>query len=122
MRANQTPRLDASPVALLAAALVFGVALGFGSAFFDEMRHPRVSDEHEVERVTGRTRSRDNSAARPRQPDRRRRAADRDAPPYFDPGADGYQLTYLHVARTGASRLMLTIAGADTGVAAVDRR
>ena len=106
MRANQTARLDASPIALLAAALVFGVALGFGSAFFDEMRHPRVSDEHEVERVTG-ARVLSTIRPRPRQPDRRRRAADRDAPPYFDPGADGYQLTYLHVARTGASRLML---------------
>jgi Mrp family chromosome partitioning ATPase len=117
-RATEAAHFDASPVALLAAALVFGVALGFGSAFFDEMRHPRVSDEHEVERVTG-TRVLATIIPRPRQPDRRRRLADRDAPPYFDPGADGYQLTYLHVARTGASRLMLTIAGADTGVAAV---
>jgi Mrp family chromosome partitioning ATPase len=118
IRANQTSNPDASPVALLAAALVFGVALGFGSAFFDEMRHPRVSDEHEVERVTG-ARVLARIQPRPRPPDRRRRSADRDAPPYFDPGADGYQLTYLHVARAGASRLMLTIASADTGVAAV---
>ena len=117
-RANQTARLDASPVALLAAALVFGVALGFGSAFLDEMRRPRISDEHEVERVTG-ARVLATIQPRPRPPDRRRRSADRDAPPFFDPGADGYQLTYLHVARAGASRLMLTIAGADTGVAAV---
>jgi Mrp family chromosome partitioning ATPase len=117
-RATDNARLDASPVALLAAALVFGIALGFGSAFIDEMRHPRVSDEHELERVTG-ARVLATVRPRPRQPDRDRRLADRDAPPYFDPGADGYQLTYLHIARTGASRLMLTIAGADTGVAAV---
>jgi Mrp family chromosome partitioning ATPase len=117
-RANDDAHLDASPIALLASALIFGVALGFGSAFFDEMRHPRVSDDHEVERVTG---ARVLATVRPRarQPERQRRSADRDAPPYFDPGADGYQLTYLHVARTGASRLMLTIAGPDTGVAAV---
>jgi Mrp family chromosome partitioning ATPase len=118
VRSRETARIDASPVALLAAALVFGVALGFGSAFFDEMRRPRISDEHEVERVTG-ARVLATIRPRPRQPDRRRRAADRDAPPYFDPGADGYQLTYLHVARTGASRVMLTIAGVDTAVAAV---
>jgi Mrp family chromosome partitioning ATPase len=117
-RANQSAHLDASPVALLAAALVFGIALGFGSAFFDEVRRPRVSDEHEVERVTG-ARVLSTIVPRIRPPDRRRRAADREAPPYFDPGADGYQLTYLHVARTGASRLMLTIAGADPGVSAV---
>jgi len=111
-------RLDASPVALLAAALVFGVALGFGSAFIDEMRHPRVSDEHELERMTG-TRVLATVKPRPRQPERMRRQSDRNAPPYFDPAADGYQLTYLHVARTGASRLMLTIAGEDTGIASV---
>ena len=118
IRERETARHDAPPVALLAAALVFGVALGFGSAFFDEMRRPRISDEHEVERVTG-ARVLATIRPRPRPPDRRRRAADREAPPYFDPGADGYQLTYLHAARTGASRVMLTIAGADTGVAAV---
>ena len=109
---------NAPPVALLAAALVFGIVLGFGSAFVDEMRHPRVSDEHEVERVTG-TRVLATIRPRPRDPDRRRRLADKQAPPYFDPAADAYQLTYLHVARAGASRLMLTIAGADTGIAAV---
>jgi tyrosine-protein kinase Etk/Wzc len=117
-RATQSARLDASPVALLAAALVFGVALGFGAAFVDEMRHPRVSDEHELERLTG-TRVLATVKPRPRQPERMRRQSDRNAPPYFDPAADGYQLTYLHVARTGASRLMLTIAGQDTGIASV---
>lgn len=116
-RASQS-RLDASPVALLAAALVFGIALGFGSAFVDEMRHPRVSDEHELERMTG-TRVLATVKPRPRQPERMRRQSDRNAPPYFDPAADGYQLTYLHVARTGASRVMLTIAGEDTGIASI---
>lgn len=108
----------APPVALLAAALVIGIALGFGSAFFDELRHPRVSDEHELERVTG-SRVLATIRPRPRDPDRDRRLSDRMAPPYFDPGAAGYQLTYLHVSRTGASRLVLTIVAADTSIAAV---
>ena len=111
-------RLDAPPVALLAAALIFGIALGFGSAFAGEMRHPRVSDEHELERMTG-ARVLATVRPRPRNPDRQRRSADRNAPPYFDPGADGYQLTYLHVARAGASRLTLTLTGEDLGIAAV---
>ena len=102
------------PSRLLAAALVFGIALGFGSAFVGEMRHPRVSDEHELERMTG-ARVLATVRPRPRNPDRQRRSADRNAPPYFDPGADGYQLTYLHVARAGASRLTLTLTGEDTG-------
>jgi Mrp family chromosome partitioning ATPase len=118
-RARDQASFSAPPVALLGAALVLGIALGFGSAFIDEMRHPRVSaDEHEVERVTG-SRVLATTAPRRRHPDRTRRAADKAAPPYFDPGADGYQLTYLHVARTGASRLMLTIASEDTSIAAV---
>jgi Mrp family chromosome partitioning ATPase len=117
-RAKEEARLDAPPVALLGAALVFGVALGFGAAFVGEMRHPRVGEEHEVERMTG-ARVLASVRPRPRSPDRKRRSADREAPPYFDPGADGYQLTYLHVARAGASRLVLTIAGEDTNIAAV---
>src|SRR5262245_20056437 len=118
VRARQDAAIDAPPFALLAAALVLGVALGFGTAFLDEMRHPRVSDEHELERVTG-ARVLATVRPRPRNPDRDRRFADRSAPPYFDPGADGYQLAYLHVARAGASRLMLTVTGEDTGIAAI---
>jgi hypothetical protein len=117
-RAAEEANLTAPPMALLGAAVVLGVVLGFGSAFYGEMRHPRVSDEHEVERVTG-ARVLATIRPRPRNPDRQRRSADRDAPPYFDPGADGYQLTYLHVARAGASRLVLTLAGADMGVVGV---
>jgi Mrp family chromosome partitioning ATPase len=48
-----------------------------------------------------------------------RRATDRLAPPYFDPAAAPYQLTYLHLARTGASRLVLTVVSADPNIAAV---
>lgn len=116
--AAQAASFNAPPIALLGAALVLGIVLGFGSAFYGEMRHPRVSDEHEAERVTG-ARVLATIRPRPRNPDRQRRSTDRDAPPYFDPGADGYQLTYLHVARAGASRLVLTIAGDDMGVVGV---
>ena len=117
-RARQNATLDTPTVALLGAALVIGIALGFGSAFAREVRHPRVGDEHELERVTG---ARVLATIRPhrRPPDRDRRSADRLAPRYFDPGAAGYQLTYLHVARAGASRLMLTITGPDPSVTAV---
>ncbi|HEX7019131.1 MAG TPA: hypothetical protein VF159_03920 [Gemmatimonadaceae bacterium] len=118
VRAREMASMSAPPVALLAAALVFAVVIGFGAAFMDELKHPRIADEHEVERVTS---TRVLATVRPRapDPDRGRRMADREAPPYFDPAADGYQLAYLHVARTGASRLMLTIAGEETPVAAV---
>ncbi len=116
--ATEAAKFNAPPVALLGAALVFGIALGFGVAFFGEMQHPRVRDEHETERLTG-ARVLATIIPRPPRPDRQRRAADKQAPPHFDPGADGYQLTYLHVARAGASRLMLTIASEHTEIAAV---
>jgi Mrp family chromosome partitioning ATPase len=45
--------------------------------------------------------------------------ADRLAPPYFDPRSPPYQLAYLHVVRPGATRLSLTVTGADTSIAAV---
>ena len=109
---------NAPPVALLGAALVIGVVLGFGVAFFGEMRHPRISDEHEVERATG-VRVLATAQRRPRDPNRDRRMADRLAPPYFDPRSPAYQLTYLHVVRPGATRLSLTVTGADTSIAAV---
>lgn len=117
-QAKEEARLDAPPVAMLGAAIVFGLVLGFAWVFGDETRRPRVSDEHEVELLTG-VRVLASVRPRPRLPDRDRRSADREAPPYFDPGADGYQLSYLHVARTGASRLVLTITGDDTRLAAV---
>lgn len=118
VHAREESRFSTPPVALLSAALILGVVLGFGSSFVGEMRRPRVSDEHEIERLTG---ARVLATVRPRKrdPARSRRSFDRSAPPYFDPGADAYQLTYLHVARAGASRMMLTIASPDTHIAAV---
>ncbi len=117
-RARQAAAAGAPPAALLGAALIIGIALGFGVAFVDELRRPRISDAHEAERVTG-VRVLATVQPRPRDPDRMRRSTDRLAPPYFDPAAAAYQLTYLHLARTGASRLVLTIVSADPNIAAV---
>jgi len=110
--------MNAPPLALLGAAIVFGVIIGFGAAFFDELRRPRVSEEHEVERATG---ARVLAVIRPRppRPERSRRLADRRLPAYIDPAADGHQLTYLHVARAGASRLLLTLTGDDPAITGV---
>lgn len=117
-RAHVSAQANAPPVALLGAALVLGIVLGFGAAFVGEMRHPRISDEHEVERATG-VRVLATAQRRARDPSRDRRLADRVAPPLFDPRAPSYQLAYLHVVRAGATRLSLTITGADTSIAAV---
>jgi hypothetical protein len=51
--------------------------------------------------------------------DRGRRKADRAAPPYFDPGAEGYQLAYLGLATEHPTVLLTTVTGDDPAIAAV---
>ena len=117
-RARDLANLGASPGAMLAAALIFGAVIGFGFALIDEIRHPRVADAYEVERATG-LRVLGVISPLPPSPERGRRSSDRAAPPYIDPGADGHQLLYLHIAAAGANVLMLTITGDNPAVSAV---
>ena len=117
-RARELDSVGASPSAILSAALVFGAMLGFGVVLLDEVRHPRVADAAEAERATG---VRVLGVIKPvaPSPERGRRAADRAAPPYIDPGADGHQLVYLTIAPAGANVVMVTITGDSPGVSAV---
>lgn len=108
----------ASPLALLAAALVIGAVLGFASAFADELRRPRLADPTEAERVTG-LRVLGIVHAQRTTGDRTRRAVDRALPPYVDPFKDGYQLAYLHVATASRGMLALTVTGDEPSIAAV---
>jgi Mrp family chromosome partitioning ATPase len=117
-RARELANLGASPPAMLAAALIFGAMLGFGVALMDEIRHPRIADAHEAERATG-VRVLGTITPLPPSPERGRRSSDRNAPPYIDPGADGHQLIYLHVATAGTNVLMLTVTGDNPAVSAV---
>ncbi|MEO6527151.1 MAG: hypothetical protein ABIP93_11040 [Gemmatimonadaceae bacterium] len=117
-RARELANLGASPPAMLAAALIFGLVVGFGFALIDEVRHPRISDAYEVERATG-IRVLGVVSPLPPSPERGRRSADRAAPPYLDPGADGHQLIYLHIATAGANVIMLTVTGDNPAVSAV---
>lgn len=108
----------ASPLALLAAALVIGAALGFASAFADELRRPRLADAAEAERVTG---LRVLGIIQPRRTvsDRSRRASDRALPPYVDPHNDGHQLAYLHLATASQGLLVATVTGDEPQVSAI---
>ena len=117
-RARELANVGASPPAMLAAALVFGAMLGFGVALYDEVRRPRVADSYEIERATG---ARVLGVIRPlaRSPERGRRAADRNGPPYLDPGADGHQLIYLTIATAGTDVVMLTVVGDNPAVSAI---
>jgi tyrosine-protein kinase Etk/Wzc len=117
-RARELANLGASPPAMLAAALIFGAMIGFGVALVDEMRHPRIADAYEAERATG-VRVLGVISPLPPSPERGRRSSDRTAPPYIDPGADGHQLIYLHIATAGANVLMVTITGDNPAVSAI---
>lgn len=110
--------LNAPPYAMLAAAIVFGMVLGFGSALVQELRRPRIADAREAERIAG---VRVISVIRPRppSPERGRRMADRVAPPHIDPGNDAHQLVWLFVAPPASSLLMLTISGESAQIAAI---
>jgi hypothetical protein len=108
----------APPVALLAAAVVLSAVIGFAFAFVGELRHPRVSDQNETERLL-RTRVLAVVAPIGAGTERSRREADRAAPPYLDPNSEGHQLAYLGLSNTHPAQLGVTITGDDPAVSAV---
>jgi Mrp family chromosome partitioning ATPase len=108
----------APTLALLASAFVLSGVIGFAVAFVGELRKPRISNATELERYLG---VRVLSTVETSMPsvDRGRREADRAAPSYFDPGAEGYQLAYLGLATEHPTLLMATVTGDDPAIAAV---
>jgi Mrp family chromosome partitioning ATPase len=100
----------APPMAILAAALVLGVTIGFASALMIEVGRPRVSDLQEAERVTG---ARVIAVVRPRviPGERTRRKADLRLPPLIDPTSDAYRHLASHASVAGPNRSIVTIAG-----------
>jgi Mrp family chromosome partitioning ATPase len=97
---------------------VLSWVIGFAVAFVGELKKPRVSHARELERFLG---VRVLATVETPMPsvDRGRREADRAAPPYFDPGVEGYQLAYLGLATDHPTLLMATITGDDPAIAAV---
>jgi hypothetical protein len=100
----------APPIAILAAAAVLGLMLGFAIALMIEIAHPRVSDLQEAERVTG---ARVLAVIRPRAvpPERARRKADLRLPPLIDPTSDAYRLLASHASVVGPTRVVVTVTG-----------
>lgn len=117
-RARERANAVAPPLALLTAAFVLSAILGFAAALVGELKRPRVSNSAELERFLG---IRVLATVETPMPsvDRGRREADRQAPPYFDPGAEGYQLTYLGLATDHPMLLAATVTGDDPSITAV---
>jgi Mrp family chromosome partitioning ATPase len=117
-QAQELTHFSAPPHVMLAAALVIGAALGFGTGFVDELRRPHLADADEAQRVTG---LRVLGTIREQRPmsERGRRLTDRLAPLYIDPGNDGNQLVYLSITAAAPNVLILAVTGDDSAVSAV---
>lgn len=117
-RARERASAVAPTLALLASAFVLSAVIGFAGALVGELRRPRVADAAEVERLLG---VRVLSTVETTMPstERGRRQADRSAPPYFDPGAEAYQLAYLGLATEHPTLLAANVTGDDPAITAV---
>ena len=117
-RARTLANVSAPPLALLLAALVLGLAVGFGSGLVSEMRRPHIGDPRETERVTG-VRTIAHIVPYEPPPDRARRRADRDLPPLLEPGSPAYRFLYLHLSGIAAGSPAVLVTGRDVNVVAV---
>lgn len=117
-RARELANVAAPPIALLAASIVLGVAMGFTAVLIGEMRRPRVADVREAERATG---LRVLAHLQPYEPpqERARRRADRELPPLLEPGADGYRFLYLQLSGLMPGTWVVMVTGHDSSLSAV---
>jgi Mrp family chromosome partitioning ATPase len=109
-RARDLANVGAPPLAMLGAALVLALTLGFAVAFGLELYRPHVADAREAEQVTG---ARVLTVIRPDEVtvERSRRQADAEAPPLIDIVSEGYRRLYLHLAATEANVPIVTVTG-----------
>jgi hypothetical protein len=93
---------SAPPFALMGAALVLGLAIGFVVTLTGELRTPRVSDAAEASRVTG-VPTLATIVPRPTDPERMRRSADRTVSPLIAVNSETYRYVYLAVSGADAA-------------------
>jgi hypothetical protein len=117
-RARELREVGAPLSATLGAAIVIGLALGFGLVLLLEMRAPRVADARDAEQTAG---VRVMAIARPRVivPERDRRRADIAVPENLDPFAEHYRGIYLHITTREEPLTNLTVTGDEMEIAAV---
>lgn len=115
-RARQIASVDAPPWAMLAAALVIALALGFAVSLLIEMRNPHIADVREAEQTAG---TRVLTVVDPREQivERTRRQADVEAPPVIDVISDTYRILYLHLSSLDAPVNAVTITGDEMDIA-----
>lgn len=116
-RARELSNVGAPPWAMLAAAVVLALAVGFAASFGTELKRPHIADRREAEQVSG---ARVLTVIRPPEVvvERSRRQADVEAPPLIDVVSESYRTLYLHIASVEASVPIVTITGDDPGIVA----
>jgi len=115
--ARELANVGAPPWAMLAAAVVLALAVGFAASFGTELKRPHIADSREAELVSG---ARVLTVVRPPEVvvERSRRQADVEAPPLIDVVSESYRTLYLHIASVEASVPIVTITGDDPGIVA----
>jgi Mrp family chromosome partitioning ATPase len=116
-RARELSNVGAPPWAMLAAAIVLALAVGFAASFGTELKRPHIADPREAEQVSG---ARVLTVIKPPEVvvERSRRQADVEAPPLIDVVSESYRTLYLHIASVEASVPIVTITGDDPGIVA----
>lgn len=116
-QARELANVGAPPWAMLAAALVLALALGFAASFGVELRSPHIADSKEAEQMSG---ARVLTVVRPPEivVERSRRQVDVEAPPLIDVVSESYRTLYLHIAAVDASVPIVTITGDDPAIVA----
>jgi Mrp family chromosome partitioning ATPase len=115
--ARDLANLGAPPWAMLAAALVLAMALGFAGSLAFELQRPTIADSREAQQVAG---ERVLTVIRPVPPvvERGRRSVDISAPPLIDVISDAYRTLYLHIASVGAGLPIITVTGDEPEIVA----
>ena len=115
--ARDLANVGAPPLAMLAAAFVLALTIGFATAFALELKRPTVADTREAEQVSG---VRVLAVVEPAEvmAERNRRQADVSGPPLIDVVSESYRTLYLHLAATEANIPIVTVAGDDAGIVA----
>lgn len=116
-RARDLANVGAPPLAMLAAALVLALTLGFGASLFMELKRPTIADAREAEQVSG---VRVLGIIEPAEvvAERSRRLADETTPPLINVASESYRRLYLHLAATEANVPIVTVAGDDGAIVA----
>lgn len=115
--ARDLANVGAPPWAMLAAAAVLALAVGFAASFGTELNRPHIADPREAEQISG---ARVLTVIKPPEVvvERSRRQADVEAPPLIDVVSESYRTLYLHIASVEASVPIVTITGDDPGIVA----